>query len=57
MMKSGKIEVEEEVIRTYMLDFLRYGGKRSISSFKNFMNLTVLSGYLTECTIVGYQTQ
>ena len=56
MMKRGKIEVEEDVMRTSMLDFLRYGGKISISSFKNFVTIMVLSGYVPECPLIGYQT-
>ena len=35
MAQSGKIEVEEDVIRTSVLDFIRYGDKKSIVSFKN----------------------
>ena len=50
------MEVEEDVIHNSVLDFLRYGGKISIASFKNFMTLTVLIGYVPECPIIGSQT-
>ena len=56
-MQSCKIEVEEDVIRTSMLDFLRYGEKIYISSFKKIMILTVLSGNVPGCPLIGYQTQ
>ena len=56
MMKSGEMEVDEDVIHTSILDFLRYGGERSISSFKKIMTITVLSAYVPECPLIGYQT-
>ena len=47
---------QENVIYTSVLDFLRYGGKISIVSLKDFVVLTVSTGYVLECPIIGYQT-
>ena len=56
MTQSGKIEVEEDVIRTYVSVYLIYGKKRSIASFQNIVSETALTGYATEFTIIDYQT-
>ena len=56
MTQSGKIEVEEDVIQTYVSVYLRYGKKRSIASFQNIVSETALTGYATEFTIIDYQT-
>ena len=48
---------DEEVIRIYVQAFLRYGGRKFTTSFKNFVIPTVLNGYVRECPIIDYQTQ
>ena len=48
--------MEEDVICTSMLYFIIYGGKITTVSLKDFMTLTVLTGYVPKCTIIGPQT-
>ena len=57
MTQGGKREVEDEdVARTSVLVSLRYGGKRSITSFKKFVTPTGLPGYVLEYPIIDSQT-
>ena len=48
---------DEEVIRIYVQAFLRYGGRKFTTSFKNFVIPTKLNGYVGGCPIIGSQTQ
>ena len=43
---------DEDVVRISVLGSLRYGGKISITSLKNFVNPTVLPSYILECPII-----
>ena len=55
-MKSGKIDVPEDVIHTSALRFIKYEERISIVSLKGFMILTVLNTYVPECTVICFQT-
>ena len=46
MTQGGKIEVDEVVIHTSVLDFLRCGGKRYILQLGKFETLMVSTGYV-----------
>ena len=54
--KSGKTALTYNVIVTYVLGFLRYGQKIYVVPLKYFVILTVLTGYVPECPIVGFRT-
>ena len=57
MTLSGEVEVEDEdVVRTCVSVYLRYGRKRYITSFKKIVTSTTLPGYVLECHIVYSQT-
>ena len=56
-MKTDKIELEEDVICTSMVNFLTYRGKIYIPYFQKFLTLTVLSGYVYKYLLIGRQTQ
>ena len=56
MEKSGKTEIPEGVLHNSALGFLRYGEKRSTVPPKDYVMLMVLTGYISECPIMGFQT-
>ena len=46
---------DEDVARASILVSIRCGERRSITSFRNFVTPIVLPGYVSKCTIIGYQ--
>ena len=57
MAQSGKIGVDkEDVVHTSVLVSIRYYGKRSITSTKNFATPTALTGCVPQCPIIDYLT-
>ena len=56
MIQGAKIDVSEDVMHNYALDFLRYGEKISIVSLKDCFMIMVLSGYVPAYPIIGSQT-
>ena len=57
MTQIEKIEVKDKgVVSTSVSNFIKYVGRRSKISLKNFVTPTELPAYILECSIINSQT-